>query len=97
MVGVEGHITCGKCRNCLAGRRVLCANTVGIGVQRDGAFAEFIVMPAGNLWPHLTALDLDVASIFHPFGNAVPPATQYRPVAQYRPIPGPGPIGILTT
>src|SRR5437870_11261916 len=95
IVGAEGHITCGKCRNCLAGRRVLCANTVGIGVQRDGAFAEFIVMPAGNLWPHLTEIDLDVASIFDPFGNAVHTATQYRLVAEDVLITGAGPIGIM--
>src|SRR5437016_10756490 len=95
IVGAEGHITCGKCRNCLAGRRVLCANTVGIGVQRDGAFAEFIVMPAGNLWPHLTEIDLDVASIFDPFGNAVHTATQYRLVAEDVLITGAGPTGIM--
>ena len=95
IVGAEGHITCGKCRNCLAGRRVLCANTVGIGVQRDGAFAEYIVMPAGNLWPHLTEIDLDVASIFDPFGNAVHTATQYRLVAEDVVITGAGPIGIM--
>jgi threonine 3-dehydrogenase len=95
IVGAEGHITCGKCRNCLAGRRVLCANTVGIGVQRDGAFAEFIVMPAANLWPHLTEIDLDVASIFDPFGNAVHTATQYRLVAEDVLITGAGPIGLM--
>ncbi|HVH63196.1 MAG TPA: L-threonine 3-dehydrogenase [Candidatus Dormibacteraeota bacterium] len=95
IVGAEGHITCGKCRNCLAGRRVLCANTVGIGVQRAGAFAEYIVMPAGNLWPHLTKIDLDVASIFDPFGNAVHTATQYRLVAEDVLITGAGPIGIM--
>ena len=96
IVGAEGHITCGKCRNCLAGRRVLCAHTVGIGVQRDGAFAELIVMPAGNLWPHLTKIDLDVASIFDPFGNAVHTATQYRLVAEDVLITGAGPIGLVT-
>src|SRR5256885_7366696 len=95
IVGAEGHITCGKCRNCLAGRRVLCAHTVGIGVQRDGAFAELIVMPAGNLWPHLTKIDLDVASIFDPFGNAVHTATQYRLVAEDVLITGAGPIGLM--
>jgi len=95
IVGAEGHITCGTCRNCLAGRRVLCANTVGIGVQRDGAFAELIVMPAGNLWPHLTKIDLDVASIFDPFGNAVHTATQYRLVAEDVLITGAGPIGLM--
>src|SRR5438105_15296882 len=95
IVGAEGHITCGRCRNCLAGRRALCANTVGIGVQRDGAFAELIVMPAGNLWPHLTKIDLDVASIFDPLGNAVHTATQFRLLAEGVLITGAGPIGIL--
>jgi threonine 3-dehydrogenase len=95
IVGAEGHIVCGRCRNCMAGRRALCANTVGIGVQRDGAFAELIVMPAGNLWPHLTEIDLDVASIFDPFGNAVHTATQFRLVAEDVLITGAGPIGIM--
>jgi threonine 3-dehydrogenase len=95
IVGAEGHIVCGKCRNCLAGRRELCASSVGIGVHRDGAFAELIVMPAGNLWPHLTKIDLDVASIFDPFGNAVHTATQYRVVAEDVLITGAGPIGIM--
>ena len=95
LVGAEGHIVCGKCRNCLAGRRALCANTVGIGVQRDGAFAEYIVMPAGNLWPHLSKIDLDVAAIFDPFGNAVHTATQYRVVAEDVVITGAGPIGLM--
>src|SRR5215469_2413120 len=95
LVGAEGHIVCGKCRNCLAGRRVLCANSVGIGVHRDGAFAEYIVMPAGNVWPHLTKIDLDVASIFDPFGNAVHVATQYRVVAEDVLITGAGPIGLM--
>src|SRR5205807_128885 len=95
IVGAEGHITCGKCRNCLAGRRVLCANTVGIGVQRDGAFAELIVMPAGNLWPHLVKIDLDVAAIFDPFGNAVHTATQFSVVGEDVLITGAGPIGIM--
>ena len=95
LVGAEGHIVCGRCRNCLAGRRVLCANSVGIGVQRAGAFAEFIVMPAGNVWPHLSKIDLDVASIFDPFGNAVHVATQYRLVAEDVLITGAGPIGLM--
>jgi threonine 3-dehydrogenase len=95
IVGAEGHIVCGKCRNCMAGRRALCAHSVGIGVQRDGAFAEYIVMPAGNLWPHLTKIDLDVASIFDPFGNAVHTATQFRLVAEDVLITGAGPIGIM--
>ncbi len=95
IVGAEGHIVCGRCRNCMAGRRALCAHTVGIGVQRDGAFAEYIVMPAGNLWPHLTKIDLDVAAIFDPFGNAVHTATQFRVVAEDVLITGAGPIGIM--
>jgi threonine 3-dehydrogenase len=95
LVGAEGHIVCGRCRNCMAGRRALCANSVGIGVQRDGAFAEYIVMPAGNLWPHLTKIDLDVAAIFDPFGNAVHTATQYRLVAEDVVITGAGPIGLM--
>jgi threonine 3-dehydrogenase len=95
IVGAEGHIVCGHCRNCMAGRRALCANSVGIGVQRDGAFAEFIVMPFVNLWPHLTKIDLDVASIFDPFGNAVHAATQFRVVAEDVLVTGAGPIGIM--
>jgi threonine 3-dehydrogenase len=95
LVGAEGHIVCGKCRNCMAGRRALCANTVGIGVQRDGAFAEYIVMPAGNLWPHLIKIDLDVAAIFDPFGNAVHTAGQFSVVAEDVLVTGAGPIGLM--
>lgn len=95
IVGAEGHIVCGRCRNCMAGRRHLCASSVGIGVQRDGAFAELIVMPAGNLWPHLQPIDLDVAAIFDPFGNAVHTATQFPVVAEDVLITGAGPIGIM--
>jgi threonine 3-dehydrogenase len=95
LVSGEGHVVCGRCRNCMAGRRALCANSVGIGVQRNGAFAEYIVMPAGNLWPHLTDIDLDVAAIFDPFGNAVHVATQYRLVAEDVLITGAGPIGLM--
>jgi threonine 3-dehydrogenase len=95
LVGAEGHIVCGRCRNCMAGRRHLCAHTVGIGVHRDGAFAELIVMPAGNLWPHLGKIDLDVAAIFDPFGNAVHTATQFSVVGEDVLITGAGPIGIM--
>src|SRR5207245_4385588 len=73
----------------------LCANTAGSGVQLNGACAELIVMPAGTLWPHLTKIDLDVASIFDPFGNAVHVATQFRLVAEDVLITGAGPIGIM--
>jgi threonine 3-dehydrogenase len=96
LVGAEGHIVCGRCRNCLAGRRHLCAHSTGIGVQRDGAFAEFIVMPAGNIWPHHGKVDLDVAAIFDPFGNAVHTAAQFPVVAEDVLVTGAGPIGILS-
>jgi threonine 3-dehydrogenase len=95
IVGAEGHLVCGRCRNCMAGRRHLCANTRGIGVQRDGAFAELLVMPAGNLWAHNAGTDLDVAAIFDPFGNAVHTATQFRVLAEDVLITGAGPIGIM--
>jgi threonine 3-dehydrogenase len=95
LVGAEGHIVCGRCRNCLAGRRHLCAHAVGIGVHRDGAFAELIVMPAANIWPHLGPVDLDVAAIFDPFGNAVHTATQFSLVAEDVLVTGGGPIGIM--
>jgi threonine 3-dehydrogenase len=95
IVGAEGHLVCGHCRNCMAGRRHLCAHTVGIGVQRDGAFAEYIVMPAGNLWSHLVPIDLDVAAIFDPFGNAVHTAAHFRTMAEDVLVTGAGPIGIM--
>ena len=95
LVGAEGHIVCGRCRNCMAGRRHLCAHTLGIGVQRDGAFAEYIVMPAVNLWPHIGKIDLDVAAIFDPFGNAVHVASQFSVIAEDVLITGAGPIGIM--
>jgi threonine 3-dehydrogenase len=95
IVGAEGHLVCGHCRNCMAGRRHLCAHTVGIGVQRDGAFAEYIVMPAGNLWSHSVPIDLDVAAIFDPFGNAVHTAAQFPTMAEDVLVTGAGPIGIM--
>jgi threonine 3-dehydrogenase len=95
IVGAEGHIVCGRCRNCMAGRRHLCAHSTGIGVQRDGAFAELIVMPAGTLWPHEGKIDLDVAAIFDPFGNAVHTATQFPVLGEDVLITGAGPIGIM--
>jgi len=71
IVSGEGHVTCGRCRNCLAGRRQLCAHTSGVGVNRPGCFAEYIVLPMSNIWVHWPHVDLDIASIFDPFGNAV--------------------------
>ncbi len=95
IVGAEGHLVCGRCRNCMAGRRWFCANTRGIGVQRDGAFAEYVVMPATNLWAHNEATSLDVAAIFDPFGNAVHTAMQFRVAAEDVLITGAGPIGVM--
>lgn len=71
LVSGEGHLVCGRCRNCMAGRRVQCAHTQGVGVNRPGAFAEYIALPATNVWRHPPDIDLDVAAIFDPFGNAV--------------------------
>jgi threonine 3-dehydrogenase len=71
LVSGEGHVVCGRCRHCLAGRRHLCANTIGLGVGRDGAFAEYVVLPMTNVWHHWPGVDGEVAAIFDPFGNAV--------------------------
>src|SRR3989442_10771068 len=71
LVSGEGHVVCGLCRNCLAGRRHLCAHTQGVGVNRPGAFAEYIALPMTNIWRHHESIPLDVAAIFDPFGNAV--------------------------
>ncbi|WP_236245931.1 L-threonine 3-dehydrogenase [Streptomyces sp. CC210A] len=91
----EGHLVCGKCRNCLAGRRHLCRATVGLGVGRDGAFAEYVVLPASNVWVHRTQVDLDIAAIFDPFGNAVHTALSFPLVGEDVLITGAGPIGIM--
>ena len=77
IVSGEGHVVCGRCRNCLAGRRHLCKDTQGVGVNRAGAFAEFIVLPMTNVWHHRPNVDLDVAAIFDPFGNAVHTALSF--------------------
>lgn len=95
IVSGEGHIVCERCRHCRAGRRHLCPNTVGIGVQRDGAFAEYVVMPAGNLWRHPPDIDLDAAAIFDPFGNAVHTALTFPVHGEDVLIAGAGPIGIM--
>ena len=88
---------CGRCRNCMAGRRVLCANTKGVGVDRDGAFAEYIVLPAGNLWRHHPGINLDVAAIFDPFGNAVHTALAFPVLGEDVLITGAGPIGMMAS
>src|SRR3954452_2814740 len=71
IVSGEGHIVCGTCRNCRAGRRQMCNRTSGLGVNRNGAFAEYVVLPESNVWVHHERVDLDVAAIFDPLGNAV--------------------------
>ncbi len=96
LVSGEGHLVCGTCRNCRAGRRHLCANTRGLGVHRDGAFAQYVVLPAANAWVHRDPVDLDVAAIFDPFGNAVHTALSFPVVGEDVLITGAGPIGLMT-
>ena len=95
IVSGEGHVVCGRCRNCMAGRRHVCADSQGIGVNRPGAFAEYLVLPAANLWVHQQGIDLDVASIFDPFGNAVHTALQFEVLGEDVLVVGAGPIGIM--
>ncbi|GAA1085451.1 L-threonine 3-dehydrogenase [Nocardiopsis composta] len=97
LVSGEGHLVCGKCRNCLAGRRHLCRSTVGLGVGRDGAFAEYVALPASNVWVHRSPVDPDIAAIFDPFGNAVHTALSFPLVGEDVLITGAGPIGIMAT
>jgi threonine 3-dehydrogenase len=95
IVSGEGHVTCGRCRNCMAGRRHLCANTQGVGVNRAGAFAEYIVLPMTNIWRHHAGVDQEVAAIFDPFGNAVHTALSFPVLGEDVLITGAGPIGIM--
>jgi threonine 3-dehydrogenase len=95
VVSAEGHVVCGRCRNCLAGRRHLCKDTLGIGVNRPGAFAEYISVPVTNIWHHAPGIDRDVASIFDPFGNAVHTALSHNVLGEDVLITGAGPIGIM--
>ena len=95
VVSGEGHVVCGRCRNCLAGRRHLCAHTEGVGVNRNGAFAEYIVLPMTNIWLHAPWVDLDVAAIFDPLGNAVHTALAFAVVGEDVLVTGAGPIGIM--
>jgi threonine 3-dehydrogenase len=94
-VSAEGHVVCGRCRNCLAGRRHLCKDTVGIGVNRPGAFAEFISVPMTNVWHHRNGIERDVAAIFDPFGNAVHTALSFDVLGEDVLITGAGPIGVM--
>ena len=95
IVSGEGHVVCGRCRNCLAGRRHLCAHTHGVGVNRPGAFAEFIALPMTNIWRHDSRIDQEVAAIFDPFGNAVHTALSFPVLGEDVLITGAGPIGIM--
>jgi threonine 3-dehydrogenase len=95
LVSGEGHLVCGRCRNCMAGRRVQCARTKGVGVNYPGAFAEFIALPATNVWRHPKDIDLDVAAIFDPFGNAVHTALTFPILGEDVLITGAGPIGLM--
>src|SRR6059036_191015 len=94
VVSGEVHVVCGHCRNCLAGRRHLCADTKGVGVNRPGAFAEYLSLPMTNVWVH-NGVDLDVASIFDPFGNAVHTALSFDVLGEDVLVTGAGPIGIM--
>lgn len=95
VVSGEGHVVCGRCRNCMAGRRHLCKDTKGVGVNRPGAFAEYISLPMSNVWHHSNGIDLDVASIFDPLGNAVHTALSFPVLGEDVLITGAGPIGIM--
>lgn len=95
IVSAEGHVVCGRCRNCLAGRRHLCNHTRGIGVNRPGAFAEYISVPMTNVWHHRPNVDLEIAAIFDPLGNAVHTALSFNVLGEDVLITGAGPIGVM--
>ncbi len=95
VVSGEGHVVCGRSRNCLAGRRHLCKDTEGIGVNRTGAFAEYISLPMTNVWHHASDIDRDIAAIFDPFGNAVHTALSFPVLGEDVLITGAGPIGLM--
>ncbi|MCA6096489.1 L-threonine 3-dehydrogenase [Streptomyces sp. SCA3-4] len=95
VVSGEGHLVCGTCRNCMAGRRHLCIRTIGLGVHTDGAFAEYVVLPESNVWVHRHEIDIDVAAIFDPFGNAVHTALSFPVLNEDVLITGAGPIGMM--
>jgi threonine 3-dehydrogenase len=95
IVSGEGHVVCGRCRNCLAGRRHLCKATMGVGVNRPGAFAEYLSLPVTNVWHHNPEIPRDVQAIFDPFGNAVHTALQFPVLGEDVLVTGAGPIGVM--
>ncbi len=95
LVSGEGHVVCGRCRNCMAGRRHLCAHSIGLGVNRPGAFAEYVSLPMTNIWHHWPGTDEDVAAIFDPFGNAVHTALSFPVLGEDVLVTGAGPIGCM--
>jgi threonine 3-dehydrogenase len=97
LVSGEGHIVCGRCRNCLAGRRHLCKDTQGVGVNRPGAFAEYLCIPVTNVWHADPSIPLDILSIFDPFGNATHTALAFEVLGEDVLITGAGPIGVMAT
>jgi threonine 3-dehydrogenase len=94
-VSGEGHVVCGRCRNCMAGRRHLCAHSIGLGVQRPGAFAEYVSLPMTNVWHHWPGVDDEVAAIFDPLGNAVHTALTFPVLGEDVLVTGAGPIGCM--
>lgn len=95
LVGAEGHVVCNRCRNCLAGRRHLCQDARGIGVNLPGAFADYVVIPKSNVWRHHEGLDPEIAALFDPFGNAVHTALEFPVLGEDVLITGAGPIGLM--
>jgi threonine 3-dehydrogenase len=97
LVSGEGHVVCGRCRNCMAGRRHLCAHSIGLGVNRPGAFAELVALPMTNIWHHWPGIDEEIAAIFDPFGNAVHTALSFTVLGEDVLLTGAGPIGCMAT
>ena len=97
LVGAEGHVICGQCRNCLAGRRHLCHEPKGLGVNLPGAFADYVLIPKSNVWQHIDNVDPEIAAIFDPFGNAVHTALKFSVFGEDVLITGAGPIGLMAT
>jgi threonine 3-dehydrogenase len=95
LVSAEGHLVCGRCRRCASNEAHLCAAAQGLGVQRDGAFAEYVAIPARNVWLHRAALDLEHAAIFDPLGNAVHAATTFSVAGEDLLVTGAGPVGLM--